>query len=41
MFDDDGFEEFHSTLQGRSEARVYLTLHPLLIRSAENLFISG
>jgi len=41
MFDDDRFEEFHSILQGRSEARVYLDLHPLLVPSAENLFISG
>jgi len=41
MFDDDRFEEFHSILQGRSEARVYLDLHPLLVPSAENPFISG
>lgn len=40
MFDDDRFEEFHSILQGRSEARVYLDLHPLLVPSAENLVIS-
>ena len=41
MFDADRFEEFCSHLQDRSEARVYLDLHPLLVPSAENLFIRG
>ena len=41
MFEDDRFEEFCSHLQDRSEARVYLDLHPLLVPSAENLFIRG
>ncbi len=41
MFDDNRFEEFCSHLQDRSEARVYLDLHPLLVPSAENLFVRG
>jgi hypothetical protein len=41
MFDADKFEGFCSHLQGRSEARVYLQLHPLFVPSAENLFICG
>ena len=41
LFDDEQFEKFHSLLRGRSEARVYLDLHPLIVSSAENLYISG
>ena len=41
LFDDARFEKFHSLLRGRSEARVYLDLHPLIVPSAENLYISG
>ena len=41
MFEDDRFEEFCSLLQDRSEARVYLDLHPLLVPSAENMFVCG
>ena len=41
LFDDERFEKFHSLLRGRSEARVYLDLHPLVVPSAENLYISG
>ncbi len=41
MFDDDRFQEFCSLLHGRSEAQVYIYLHPLLVPSAENLCISG
>ncbi|KAK5246698.1 hypothetical protein LTR20_007367 [Exophiala xenobiotica] len=38
---DERFDKFHSLIRGRSEARVYLDLHPLLVPSAENLYISG
>jgi hypothetical protein len=41
LFDDGEFESFHSLLRGRSEARVYLHLHPLFAPSAENLYICG
>ncbi|KAI9748176.1 MAG: hypothetical protein M4579_007292 [Chaenotheca gracillima] len=41
MFQDKLFERFHNLLQGRSEARVYLDLHPLLVPSAETLFVRG
>jgi hypothetical protein len=41
MFDADKFEGFCSHLRGRSEARVYLHLHPLLVPSPENLFVCG
>ena len=41
LFDDDRFKEFCSHLQDRSEARIHLDLHPLLVPSAENLFIYG
>ncbi|KAL6240884.1 hypothetical protein RBB50_012143 [Rhinocladiella similis] len=41
LFDDERFEKFHSLLRGRSEARVYLDLHPLIVPSAENLYLSG
>ncbi len=39
--DDEQFEEFWSLSQGRSEARVYFDLHPLLVSSAENVFTGG
>lgn len=35
------FKKFHSLIRGRSEARVYLNLYPLLVPSVENLYISG
>jgi hypothetical protein len=38
---DERFDKFHSLIRGRSEARVYLDLHPLLVPSVENLYISG
>ena len=41
MFDDSVFDRFCSLMRGRSEARLFLDLHPLLVPSAENLFISG
>ena len=41
MFDGDRLEEFCSHLKDRSEARIYLDLHPLLVPSAENLFLRG
>lgn len=41
LFDEERFESFCSLLQGRSEARVYLDLHSLLVPSAENLYIRG
>ena len=41
MFEKDRFQEFCSLLQDRSEARVYLDLHPLLVPSAENIFVRG
>ena len=41
LFDEELFESFCFLLQGRSEARVYLDLHSLLVPSAENLYISG
>ncbi|KAJ9611864.1 uncharacterized protein PV06_11220 [Exophiala oligosperma] len=38
---DDRFNKFQTLIRGRSEARVYLDLHPLLVPSVENLYISG
>ncbi|KAK5313536.1 hypothetical protein LTR93_010840 [Exophiala xenobiotica] len=38
---DDRFDKFQTLIRGRSEARVYLDLHPLLVPSVENLYISG
>jgi hypothetical protein len=35
------YDRFHSLLRGRSESRIYLDLHPLIVPSAENLFIMG
>ncbi|QKX64380.1 uncharacterized protein TRUGW13939_11554 [Talaromyces rugulosus] len=33
--------DFHNVLQNRSETRLFMDLHPLLIPSAENQFIQG
>jgi hypothetical protein len=41
MFDDQSFDEFHNVLQNRSEARLLVDLHPLLMPSAENRYIWG
>ncbi|EED11653.1 conserved hypothetical protein [Talaromyces stipitatus ATCC 10500] len=41
LFDDEFIEDFHNTLRNRSEARLLVDLHPLLMPSAENLFIQG
>ena len=41
LFEEERFESFCALLQGRSEARVYLDLHSLLVPSAENLYING
>ncbi|KIW36672.1 uncharacterized protein PV06_11090 [Exophiala oligosperma] len=38
---DDRFDKFQTLIRGRSEARVYLDLYPLLVPSVENLYISG
>ncbi|KIW09745.1 hypothetical protein PV08_12029 [Exophiala spinifera] len=38
---DDRFDKFQTLIRGRSEARVFLDLHPLLVPSVENLYISG
>ncbi|KIW13813.1 hypothetical protein PV08_06593 [Exophiala spinifera] len=38
---DDRFDKFQTLIRGRSEARVFLDLHPLLVPSVENLSISG
>ncbi|KAJ9653655.1 hypothetical protein H2198_007166 [Neophaeococcomyces mojaviensis] len=41
LFDDDHFMDFLSNLQGRSEARVYIDLHPRIVPSVEGLSIAG
>ncbi|MCJ1337733.1 hypothetical protein MMC09_003016 [Bachmanniomyces sp. S44760] len=41
MFNDDRFENFLQMLHDRSEARIYLHLHPLVVPSAEILFAEG
>jgi hypothetical protein len=41
LFDVEFIDEFHNALQHRSEARLLVDLHPLLMPSAENLFIQG
>lgn len=41
LFDDEFIQPFHNTLRNRSESRLLVDLHPLLIPSAENLFIRG
>ncbi|EED11724.1 conserved hypothetical protein [Talaromyces stipitatus ATCC 10500] len=41
LFDSEFIESFHDALRNRSEARLLIDLHPLLIPSAENLFIQG
>ncbi|KAI7976007.1 hypothetical protein EIK77_000045 [Talaromyces pinophilus] len=41
LFDDEFIEEFHNALRNRSEARLLVDLHPLLMPSAENRYIQG
>ncbi|KAL7938216.1 hypothetical protein V8C35DRAFT_291252 [Trichoderma chlorosporum] len=41
LFDDKFIGSFLNTLHNRSEARLLADLHPLLMPSAENLFIQG
>lgn len=41
LFSDDHIDRFLSNLCGRSEARIYLDLHPRLVPSVENLHICG
>ncbi|QKX63199.1 uncharacterized protein TRUGW13939_10368 [Talaromyces rugulosus] len=41
LFDDEYITDFHNALQNRSEARLFVDLHPLLMPSAENQFIQG
>lgn len=41
LFDDEFIEDFHDALRNRSEARLLVDLHRLLMPSAENLFIQG
>ena len=41
LFDDEFIKDFHNALQNRSEARLLVDLHPLLMPSAENQFIQG
>ncbi|CRG82899.1 hypothetical protein PISL3812_00246 [Talaromyces islandicus] len=41
LFDDEYITDFHNSLQNRSEARLFIDLHPLLMPSAENQFIQG
>jgi hypothetical protein len=41
LFDDEYIKDFHNILQNRSEARLLVDLHPLLMPSIENQFIQG
>lgn len=41
LFDDEHITDFHNALQNRSEARLLVDLHPLIMPSAENQFIRG
>ena len=41
LFDEDCLERFHDALQNRSEARILVDLHHLLMLSAENQYIRG
>lgn len=41
LFDDAYIKDFHNALQNRSEARLLVDLHPLIMPSAENQFIQG
>jgi hypothetical protein len=41
LFDNEFIEGFHNTLRNRSEARLLVDLHPLLMPSAENLFLQA
>ncbi|KIX01039.1 uncharacterized protein Z518_10105 [Rhinocladiella mackenziei CBS 650.93] len=37
----DLYDRFNTLLRDRSESRIYLELHPLIVPSAENLYIMG
>ncbi|KAJ5100405.1 hypothetical protein N7456_006457 [Penicillium angulare] len=41
MFEDECMKKFHHTLHSRSEERLLVDLHPLIMPSAENQFIKG
>lgn len=41
LFDEECFEAFHSRLRGRSKARIYTDLHPLVMPSIEKFYICG
>ncbi|KAJ5976629.1 hypothetical protein N7481_010336 [Penicillium waksmanii] len=41
LFDDAYITDFHNTLRNRSEARLLVDLHPLIMPSAENQYIQG
>ncbi|OGM48129.1 hypothetical protein ABOM_002869 [Aspergillus bombycis] len=41
MFQSEHFDAFHDALQDRSEMRLLIDLHPMLMPSAENQFIRG
>ncbi|KAJ6126383.1 hypothetical protein N7523_001995 [Penicillium sp. IBT 18751x] len=41
LFADDYITDFHNALQNRSEARLLVDLHPLIMPSAENQYIQG
>ncbi|KAJ5100744.1 hypothetical protein N7456_006796 [Penicillium angulare] len=41
LFDDEYIDRFHYALRNRSEARLLVDLHPLIMPSAENQFIRG
>jgi hypothetical protein len=41
LFDDECMRDFHNTLRNRSEARLLVDLHPLVMPSAENQYIRG
>ena len=41
LFDDEYIDRFYYALRNRSEARLLVDLHPLIMPSAENQFIRG
>jgi hypothetical protein len=41
LFEDEYITAFHDALQNRSEARLLVDLHPLIMPSAENQYIQG
>ncbi|EED22536.1 conserved hypothetical protein [Talaromyces stipitatus ATCC 10500] len=41
LFEDEYVDHFHNTLRNRSEARLLVDFHPLLMPSAENIYIQG